>query len=287
MYIYIDLVFVINLVMDTALIWAAGIFLKEDIRFRRILLGGVLGALLYVVSLVWLYSHTLLQIPSAIGSMAVSVITAYRPHSFLHLFKLMLAVCVSAFVSAGGFLAVMFMRYNGRGVFEHFSICTLFVLAAVIFIAVKLTKRFVFAAVRDNRSYHNVKLYLNGRTAEVRALADTGNSLRDISGGNEVIICERRTAEKIMPENIALVGDGVELFRRLSDTELCTRIRLIPFKSLGNENGMLLGIRCDMAEADGIKIPNAVMAVYDGTLDSGGLFRAIINYDTLDGRKQA
>lgn len=38
MYIYIDLVFVINLVMDTALIWAAGIFLKEDIRFRRILL---------------------------------------------------------------------------------------------------------------------------------------------------------------------------------------------------------------------------------------------------------
>ena len=84
MYIYIDLVFVINLVMDTALIWAAGIFLKEDIRFRWILLGGILGALLYVVSLVCLYSHTLLQIPSAIGSMAVSVITAYRPHSFLH-----------------------------------------------------------------------------------------------------------------------------------------------------------------------------------------------------------
>ena len=50
MYIYIDLVFVINLVMDTALIWAAGIFLKEDIRFRWILLGGILGALLYVVS---------------------------------------------------------------------------------------------------------------------------------------------------------------------------------------------------------------------------------------------
>ena len=42
-----------------------------------------------------------------------------------------------------------------------------------------------------------------------------------------------------------------------------------------------------MAEADGIKIPNAVMAVYDGTLDNGGLFRAIINYDMLDGRKQA
>ena len=79
--------------------------------------------------------------------------------------------------------------------------------------------------------------------------------------------------------------ESVSYTHLLSDTELCTRIRLIPFKSLGNENGMLLGIRCDMAEADGIKIPNAVMAVYDGTLDSGGLFRAIINYDTLDGRK--
>ena len=51
MTVYIDVVFAINFLMDMTIIWAAGMLNKEKIRIKSLLLGAVLGAVVYILSL--------------------------------------------------------------------------------------------------------------------------------------------------------------------------------------------------------------------------------------------
>lgn len=62
---------------------------------------------------------------------------------------------------------------------------------------------------------------------QIRALLDTANFLRDPISGKLVLIVEQSTIQSILPEDWQ------------------NRVRLIPYASLGNRNGMLPGIRPD------------------------------------------
>ena len=74
------------------------------------------------------------------------------------------------------------------------------------------------------------------------------------------------------------------MFKILAETSLRHKLRLIPFKSLGEDNGMLLGIKVDKAvikAKEKKQIDNIIVCVYNGELDKNGLFDSIINYEII------
>lgn len=75
------------------------------------------------------------------------------------------------------------------------------------------------------------------------------------------------------------------------DTELeyyVSRFRVIPFSSLGKQNGMLLGIKADKViisfEEEEIIISNSIIGIYDEHLTKNGNYTALVGLDLLERR---
>ncbi|OAT81795.1 hypothetical protein A6M21_10385 [Desulfotomaculum copahuensis] len=141
-----------------------------------------------------------------------------------------------------------------------------------------------------NRSSHGkafqvpLTIELNGRRVTVNALVDTGNSLTDPLTGEPVIVVEYDLLKDAFPEAVREVwekgGEGVALLAGLGATGWASRFRLIPFRSLGQDNGLLVGVRPEAVEIcrDGrvFKAKRVVVGVYRQQLDQCSAYRALV-----------
>ncbi len=291
MIVYVDVLFAINMLMDMTILWSAGMLLKQKIKLLNIIFGSAAGALMYIATLYRPYINTALQILVIIMSVSLSVIISYCPKNLLMLLKLLIASLSVSFVLAGITFMLMCLKATGirqslSGIAGSFSYMLLLLSASVIYISVKLGGKYIRGCLNNKKKYYDITVYLNGNLAEIRALSDTGNSLKDNIGNNEIIISEYAAVKELFPDSIAFINDGVDMFRKLSSTALKTRIRLIPFKSIGNPNGIILGIRIDKAEIKTgvhrtILKENIILGICTEPLDSAGQFNAIINNETI------
>ncbi|MDF2593058.1 MAG: spoIIGA, partial [Clostridia bacterium] len=72
----------------------------------------------------------------------------------------------------------------------------------------------------------------------------------------------------------------------MSNSDLLTRFRVIPFKSLGKENGMLLGFKPDevqLMENNKLQsIKNIIIGIYNKKLSNSGEYNALIHPDIMN-----
>ena len=101
-----------------------------------------------------------------------------------------------------------------------------------------------------------------------------------------VIVVEKEKLKDIFPNNILdnidsiINGDNIHL------GEFSAKIRAIPFKSLGKENGLLLGIKVDNVkiyyEDMEHKITDVIVGIYNGKLSKNGKYAGLVGLDILN-----
>ena len=114
---------------------------------------------------------------------------------------------------------------------------------------------------------------------------DTGNSLVDPISLAPVIIAEYRLLKNLFNEDVKQTLDrmGIDnITWIMSDAaEKGLPVRLIPFSSLGKDNGMLIGFVPDRAEIHddcGVKLlNNCVIGLYDKPLSKDRSYGALLN----------
>lgn len=129
-----------------------------------------------------------------------------------------------------------------------------------------------------------VEIDLLGRTARVTALLDTGNSLVDPLTGQAVVVLSADLREALLPpEAVEPVARAVEnpseAVSLLAETPLASRLRLVPFSTVGRENGLLLAFRADavrLSSGDPVDGP-VLIAFHTQPLDSSGAYRALVH----------
>lgn len=102
-----------------------------------------------------------------------------------------------------------------------------------------------------------LRVQVGDRQAKTLAFVDTGNQLRDPWSRWPVVVAEHRILQSLWPPEVARIFAS-ELLNSVPDftayPEWSARFRLIPFRSLGNSGGFLLGFRPDgvwLGEGDG------------------------------------
>ena len=134
--------------------------------------------------------------------------------------------------------------------------------------------------------YCEIKIKLNGKEVETRAMIDTGNLAREPITNTPVVIVESSLLEKILPKEIINNIDNV-LAGDLDTVpkEYVSRLRCIPFSSLGKQNGMLLGIKGDEIkvekEEERKTFNNIIIGIYDKSLTKKGEYRALIGLELI------
>ena len=88
-------------------------------------------------------------------------------------------------------------------------------------------------------------LELNGRTAAIRALRDTGNTLRDPITGQSILVVGAGVREQLLP-HCASNADPAAQLSELSWIYPKLRFRLVPYRAIGVEHGMLPAVRCGL-----------------------------------------
>lgn len=127
-------------------------------------------------------------------------------------------------------------------------------------------------------------------------MLDTGNMLKDPITGMPVIIVQKEILKEILPniilDNLSKIvgGDVPQEVYNDENLQYITKFRLIPFSSIGKENGMLLGFKAKKIEIEqeDIKkvIDNVIVGIYEKNLSKKNEYNALIGLDLLEGSEE-
>ena len=92
-----------------------------------------------------------------------------------------------------------------------------------------------------------LQLTLAGKTLQIRALRDTGNTLRDPVTGQAVLVLGKGVFRSLLPAGDAgALEDPAALLPELGWQYPDLRFRLIPYRAVGVKTGLLLAVRCGL-----------------------------------------
>lgn len=295
MTIYIDIVFFENLIMNTIILIATSIILKQKIKWIRVILAGSLGAIYSIISyisILKIYSNLILKIILSI----LIIYIAYNPQTVKQLWKSILIFYLTSFVFGGAAFALIYivkpqeiLMKNGLflGTYPLKTVILSAILAFIILIA---AFAIVKSKINKKDMFCNIEVELNKQKIETRAMIDTGNLLKEPITNTPVIILEHTLLYKCVPKEILnnleniLGGDFRKIPEEIKE-EYISKLKLIPFSSLGKQNGMLVGIKADkvkiIQEDQEEEYRNIIVGIYNKSLTKRGEYKALIGLELL------
>ena len=280
--IYVDTLFLLNALVDYLLLLAAARLAGEPLRRMRFALGGALGGLyavaIFLPGLAFL-AHPLCRLASA----ALMLLTAYGGSRRLLRQGILFIALTCAF--GGGVVAIGLLGGTGlslgNGVFySALDIKVVLLSAAVCYGVLTLVfQRLVRHSGVSGELVH-IKLILGERSAGLTALVDTGNTLTDPVSGRPVMVAEGERVAALFPREHrpgpADLRDPSAALTRLGTGEWRSRFRLLPYRSVGVERGLLLAVRADALERDGQRRGPVLVALSPTPVSDGGGYQALI-----------
>ena len=288
--VYGDLLFFTDFLMDLTLLFAVSRFGNFRTKGCCLLFGAALGGVFSLVSLMpafgllrgwWgklLFSALMVKVafPALRGK---RFLTAFL-YSYLIGFAMAGAVvCLSWFFRQRGWFDIGF-SYTAMG------------LSAAFLVAMFLSgagRGYVRKNLRLGEVTETAVLRLNGKTAEVTALFDTGNELVDPISRLPVIVAEYGAVKHLLPAVFCEAFEGnpnaAEVFAAMAPYAISARLRLIPFQSIGREHGMMVGFRPDHISFPLRKhtcFENVVVCLYRGSMATREHCRCIVNPALFD-----
>ena len=118
----------------------------------------------------------------------------------------------------------------------------------------------------------------------ITAIVDTGNLLKDPITKMPVLIMEREMLKGIFPEIILENATDIVNGKEIELGEYSSKLRVIPYKSIGKENGLLLGIKAKnirIVYQDIEKAHDVIIGIYTGTLSKNNKYSAIVGLELL------
>ena len=123
-----------------------------------------------------------------------------------------------------------------------------------------------------------VRLTLGGRSVELTALRDTGNTLTDPVSGVPVLVAEGARLLPLLPPGTLEpreLADPVDCLEKLRDGPLAGRARLLPYRAVGVERGLLLALRPDGLWVGGERV-DMLAALSPTPVSDGGGYGALL-----------
>lgn len=280
--VYADLTFLINLIMDFLILWVTTRFCRVPVSYRRLILAAFLGGIYGIGNL--LAALTIFySLPAKVIVSCLMLFIALRPANWQQFQKAFFIFYGVSFVAAGASMAAVFLNpsfeEDGSGSF----LCLLVGIGAVL-MAVFYGERYFSQTILPTLLKYQVRLRFNDQVCNGEGFLDTGNGLRDPLTHRPIVVAEYDFLRSCLPEelNRAMADDlsEDERLEAFSRSSWGSRLRLIPFSSLGKKNGLLIGLRCDEI---GIKMgrqellhKNLVVAIYPHKLSAEDNYQLLI-----------
>lgn len=295
MTIYIDIVLIENLIMNYIILLTVAIVLKIHRNNVRILGSSLIGALYAIFA----YTSTLEIYSTIFVKILLSIIMIYigfKPQNIKILCKQILLFYLTSFVFGGAAFSLLYFIkpqdiFMKNGVLlGTYPLKTVMLSAIVGFIVVVITFKIVKNRISKKDMYCKIDISLNNKNIETIAMIDTGNLLKEPITNTPVIVVEHTLLYDVIPKEILnnlneiLGGDFSNVPEKIKN-EYMLKLKVIPFTSLGRQNGMLLGIKADnvkVVKEEEIHIVNkTIVGIYNKSLTKKGEYRALAGLEVI------
>ena len=299
MTVYLDVVLLENLCMNYIILFATGYILKVKRRHIFIFISALLGGIYAIISYIQIlpiYSSLIMKV---ILSLAM-VYIAYRPKNIKLLAKQVLIFYLVSFVFGGcAFALLYFVKpqdiFVKDGVFIGTYPLKIALLGGIVgFTIMIIAFKVVKYRLSKNELFCEIEIFLKEKDVKIKALLDTGNMLKDPITRNPVIVVEKDILYEIIPYEILnnieriIGGDIDNTFYDESNVEYISKFRVIPFTSLGKQNGMLLGFKADKVivydDLNEEELENVIIGIYNNKLSKNNKYNALLGLEILEGR---
>jgi len=297
--VYLDVLLAINLVMDYLILWATARMGQLPSAWWRLLAGAAIGA---ACSLIILFPSGEWEglLPVKVLFSALMVLAAFYPINGRRLIQALCYFYLVAFAMGGAMLGAVYLAGGqeaapalGGVLAAGQQVRSTWLLAAAA--AAGLLAMFGAGWIKKNFWHQVLRLPViitfGERQRALKALVDTGNSLRDPLSQQPVIIVEYGALKDILPLEITRCFSSPEspdlegLLASCSGSPWAARLRLLPYHSLGQSHGMLLGLRPDevivVTNERMIRIKDVILGLYRERLSPEGNYRALLHPDLL------
>ena len=226
----------------------------------------------------------------------VIIYVAFKPKEIKEVSKFLIFFYLTSFTFGGAALGVIYMVNTGKisiqnGVIVgNYTLKTIFIGIIIALIVVIGAFKFVKLKISKKDLFCNITVKINQKNIKTRAMIDTGNLLKEPITNIPVIVMEHEILCKAVPKEILenidnILGGDLSSIQENTKQEYMSKLKVIPFSSLGKQNGMLLGLRADGLEIeveDGIKkVDKIIVGIYNKKLSKKGEYSALLGIDVI------
>ena len=295
MTIYIDVLFLENLILNSIILYATAIISKIKIKHWKIIISSIMGSVYVVIYYIFRIDLYINIISKVFISILMNYI-AFSPKSFKLLLKDVLLFYLVSFVFGGAALGMIYIVNSNNinikdgVILENYTLKTIFIGVVLAFLISILSFKMVKHKIGKKDMFCSIIIKLNKKKVKIRAMIDTGNLLKEPISNVPVIVVEKSVLFDIIPKEILenidnVLGGDLSGIPEVIKQEYLAKLKVIPFSSLGKQNGMLLGIKADEVEViedDEIKrVDKVIIGIYNKVLSKRGDYKALLGINII------
>lgn len=265
--------------MDFIILIAVSQLIHSGKQIGRLLLGSVIGA---TAACLMVILHDINPwIRFVLSYLVTSVIMIIVSFGYTTIKRLLqsLFYLFAVTIFLGGLLTFVFFNTSVTEYMEGLlglkegqtvGLLMLIIAFSILLICMPYVVHYMNAFRKRTSNIFDVSLQLDEKTITIKALLDTGNHLRDPISKKPVVIVEREAMEKLLTKEL---------------TEYTTRLKIIPFRSIGKEHGTMFGVMIDCMTVSindqQHQHKNVIACLYEGTLSSKKEYQLILHEELL------
>ena len=292
MTLYIDLILLENIIMNYIILLATGMICKTNIKYIKILLSSIVGAIYAIITYVVELSIYTNQLTKILISMSMIYI-AFNPINIKVIIKQLTIFYLTSFCF-GGASYYLLQNINPNliksvnGVLVGTYPIKIAILGSILgFFVINISFKIIKSRLTKKDMFYNVDIYYKEKKSSIKVILDTGNFLVDPISNIPVLIVESEKLTEIIEKNILeninniITGNSEQI-----DEEIKTRCSIIPFSSIGKNNGMIIGFRPDyiIVYTENIKEirKKAIIGIINNKLSKNGIYSGLIGLNLLN-----
>lgn len=223
------------------------------------------------------------------------VYVAFNPQSIKKMWKELLIFYLTSFVYGGVSFALIYiikpqdiLMKNGLFL-GTYPVKTVFIGAIVSFVIILVSLKIIKAKSLKKDMFCDAEIQINNKIIKTKAMIDTGNCLKEPITNIPVVVLEHTLLYECIPKEILnnldniIGGDFYGIPQNVID-KYVSKFKLIPYSSLGKQNGILIGIKADylkILKDEKEKKCEVIVGIYNKSLTKKGEYRALIGVDVI------
>ena len=297
LYVYAEYLLLENIIINYIILYVTKKITSTRTSKIRLLIAALVGSI-YTLVAFFPSLQFMGKFSIKLSISVLMIIIGFNPEKINQFIKQISAFYMVSFAFAGAIIGIFYIlnnsfHFTGISFKDSDELIKFLIIGIVVaLILIRYILKFYQIKINKETFITNIIIGLNDKEAQLTALIDTGNSLKEPISQKPVIIAEYKALEGILPDSIKdiylsnkeldlnLIGKVME---EVSDE---IKLRLIPFKSLGNDNGILIGFKPDIIkinlESETKSLTNdIIVAIYNDKLAADEIYNGLLHPELL------